>query len=83
MSIGKHGSTFHAELNDYLTPRNVNVIDGDIRRYTRANFFLRKLNKCSDELTILQYKELREMALEGKISDAKAKLDEFIGRAVV
>lgn len=83
MSIGKCGNTFHAELNDYLSPKNANVIEGDIRRYVRANFFLRKLNKCSDELTILQYKELREMALDGKISDAKAKLDEFIGRAVV
>ena len=83
MSIGKHGGTFHAELNDYLTPRNVNVIEGDIRRYTRANFFLRKLNKCSDSLTILQYKEIRQLALDGKISDAKAKLDEFVGKVVV
>ena len=83
MSIGKCGKTFHAELNEYLSPRNANVIEGDIRRYARANFFLRKLNKCSDELTILEYREIRELALEGKINAAKEMLDEVLGNKAV
>ena len=83
VKTGKFGKTFHAELNDYLTPKNANVIESDMRRYARANYFLQKLRKCSDSLTILQYKELRQMALDGKLTAAKDKLEEYMGKAVI
>lgn len=78
--LGGKGGTFHAKLNDYLSPRNATVIEDDVRRYVRANFFLRKLNKCSDSLTILEYKAIRNLALEGKINEAKEMLDDVMGR---
>ena len=83
MSVGKCGKTFHAQLNDYLTPKNAMVIEADARRYARATFFLRRLNKHSDMLTILEYREIREMALEGKISEANEMLDEVLSNKVV
>ena len=80
---GGKGKTFHAKLNDYLSPQNARVIEYDVRRYAAANFFLRKLNKCSDELTINEYKAIRELALEGKISAAKQMLDDVMAGKVV
>lgn len=84
MRVGKSCRQTHSELNEYLTTKNTSVIEGDIRRYARANYFLRKLNKYTDRLTIQEYKQIRELALAGETHGANDMLYEILdGKTVV
>ena len=58
---------------------NVTAMSNDIRteagRHLRAHFFVERIRKYTDVLTMEEYRQLRNMALDGDLAGANNKLN--------
>ena len=71
-----HHAAQHARLREYNNP---NEIQRDAAKFLKAHMFTEKLRKYKLQLTMQEYGDLRQMALNGDLKGAEKKLEDILG----
>ena len=59
-------------------PLDPTSIRSDANRFLKAHSFIERLRRYSDKITMLEYKNMRNMALNGDLEGAENKLQEIL-----